>query len=452
MPSASASLSHRKITEFERSIYPRDVLLGQREGRGERWLDHPSLRHPRLQQTNKATPMTTNKALPIPKAKTLICVINTVLKRAQHPDKMMLNCPTQTTGDLTIPQHTLSYELNTPTSHQHDNSMQHISHTRAPSERRTTAQSLHLILSLLLYQHTKQQHKYVYKSSTARKTAQSLKSKHSYQSKVNKSFYIPCPQVSPDLFHQIFSAIPATHSQAPHKHKTIIMNQQEALSATITLLKAITTPSKVKATFPENYSAADVLAAHPAFPKSRLFYTPEDIHLLTTENTKKDCQVLFDYELTIQKHIVGSKLKESDKRFKAFVDTMKDNIVEHYKKHGIQLQRPYIIPVTTYFPPTNAAKASYHHYLSYPTSYPEMIKLFSLPLEEHLKHTYLAGVLPNHDPLEYTELSPYTLLCAGCTHADIPDLKTDITDPRNELPGLQSLTPHKEMRSDYSTI
>ena len=46
MPSASVILSHRKITEFERSVYPRDVLLGRREGQGERWLDHPSLCHP----------------------------------------------------------------------------------------------------------------------------------------------------------------------------------------------------------------------------------------------------------------------------------------------------------------------------------------------------------------------------------------------------------------------
>ena len=259
----------------------------------------------------------------------------------------------------------------------------------------------------------------------------------------------PCQHVILPFFHNTFTD---TYAQKHSTLSTHNMNQTESLAATIALLQAIKTPNKVKATLPLNYSAKEILTAHPAFPKTRLFYSHEDIYLLAEEHTKSECQILFDYELTIQQHPVGRQLDDEDKRFKPFLDTVKYDIIEHYMKHDIHLQRPYIIPVTTYFPPTHAAKVTYRHYLSYPATHEDMIKMFSLQNGKHLKHTHLAGVLLNNDPLEYAEINPYALIYAGCTHINIPDLRQATTDPFNELPGLTAIEPHRENRSDYSTI
>ena len=82
----------------------------------------------------------------------------------------------------------------------------------------------------------------------------------------------------------------------------------------------------------------------------------------------------------------------------------------------------------------------------------DMIKLFNLLPENHLKHAHLGGTLPNHDLLEYMDINPYALLYTRCTHADIPDLCLAVKELSNKIPGQASIVPHRESWSDYSTV
>ena len=397
-----------------RSVYPQDVLLGRREGRGERWLDHPSLRHPShrytdLRQTNK-TPKTiiTLKAITVSLLPTLkrnntqssgklLCQPRTTktslsrtkstmphykntllmkpdnhhtasLRRKRSWRKGQLRHPapgilshrhtdmhnTHNNGSNTLALKTiitLSLPRNNGNSRSHPETklIQHITKQAAQIRKYNKRQPIFCVSpNIHIQQHAKtlpfpneegqkpitlinqqpQQHEPSIWRKHKKKTSTRLSNTApSSLTKTRKFFPSPCSHMTKHFFRTFNKDLQTYHTQP-----TPIMNPAESITATIALLKAIKTPNKVKATLPQDYSAATVLAAHPSFPKSRLLYSHEDIHLLANNTNKKECQILFDYELTIQRHVIGKELDEEDLQFKAFLDTMKDNIVEHYKK------------------------------------------------------------------------------------------------------------------------